>query len=153
MIEKSRLDEVICRKILNVYFSFFYLIIQNVAENENLSRKYMTLLAAISEAWSKGYQMTDEGLISLLLALADVPKELRGSSAYGYLRSKKPKSIKIALCVLMRHGYLNRDYDADNDCYFLRLSEKAEAVSLPKLAKKEVKERNAVIFRKIKKEK
>ncbi len=124
-----------------------------MAKNENLSRKYMTLLAAISDAWGRGYQMTDDGLISLLLALPEVPTELRGSSAYGYLRSKKPKSVKIALCVLIRHGYLKRDYDADNDCYFLRLSEKAKAVSLPVLAKKEVKERNVVMYRKIKKEK
>ena len=116
----------------------------------SLKASYRTLLLAISEFRSEGYEGTMEGLSKLLKGVSDEETFAQHSSPlFGFLPSLSKKKLKNRFHWLVREGYLRLHFDAKRKDYFLALSEKGDlaivAGHLPK--KKRSSSKKAENFR------
>ena len=115
-----------------------------------LTLRYRVLLSGIKEAEEKDYELTPIGLVLLFRGEGEneLPPALKDLSCYGYLPSKKSKTIKNALHLLHCHGYLRWRFEEGRKEPFVALNESARLLCLPTLKKKKRAPKETV-FRKI----
>ncbi len=111
--------------------------------------RHIHLLFAVAEAYRLGYEMNEDGLVSLLTGSATVPFVLWEADSFGYLPSKKSKSIKLMIATLKRHGYLVCDYTTAKNGGFLRLSDEVLPILPMTLNKRKANKAKDIQFRKI----
>lgn len=103
---------------------------------DELKNGYKTILHAVYTLKEDGYVMTLDGLAFLLVGDNRLD-DLAENPSFGYLSSLSTRKIKGRINYLIRYSYLKLDYSKDLDMHFLALTDKAEALNLKKLVKKE----------------
>jgi len=93
--------------------------------------------------------MSEDGLVSLLTGSATVPFVLWEADSFGYLPSKKSKSIKLMIATLKRQGHLVCDHAPDMNSGFLRLSDEVLPMLPMTLNKRKENKAKDIQFRKI----
>ncbi len=120
-----------------------------VEKKKKIPLRHIHLLFAVAEANRLGYEMSEDGLVSLLTGSATVPFALWEADSFGYLPSKRSKSIKLMIATLERQGYLAYDYAPGVKNGFLRLSEEVLPMLPMTLNKRKATKAKDIQFRKI----